>query len=105
MWNDFILISDTETVNSYGDIVKVETERHVYGLEKSVGGKEFYQAQAVGFKPEIKVVLTNWLDYHGEHRMKYTPFGMTEPITFTVIRSYRDGESIELTLEREVDVP
>ena len=105
MWNDFILISDTETVNGFGDVVKVETERHVYGEETSVGMKEFYQGQAVGFKPEIKVTLTNWLDYHGEHRIRYTPFGMTDPITFTVIRTYRNGEAIELTLEREVDKP
>lgn len=105
MWNDFILISETETVNGYGDVVTVETDRHVYGFEKSVGMKEFYQGQAVGFKPEIKVILTNWTDYHGEHRMKYTPFGLDHEITYKVIRAYRDGEAIELTLEREVDVP
>lgn len=105
MWNDFILISESETVNGYGDIVKVETDRHVYGLEKSVGMKEFYQGQAVGFKPEIKVILTNWTDYHGEHRMKYTPFGLDQAITYRIIRTYRDGEALELTLEREVDVP
>lgn len=105
MWNEFKLYDETETVSAAGDIVRVPTFRSVQGFEKSVGLKEFYQGQAVGFKPEIKVVLTNWLDYHGEHRLKYTPFGMQQEITYTIVRTYRDGDSIELTLEREVDVP
>lgn len=106
MWNAFILIGEMkETVTAEGDIVRVPEERTVQGFEKSVGMKEFYQAAATGFKPEIKVVLANWLDYHGEHRLKYTPFGTSTEITYTIVRTYRDGDSIELTLEREVDVP
>lgn len=105
MWNSFILISESESVNQYGDIVPVETQRTVFGNEESVGMKEFYQAQATGFKPEVKVTLTNWLDYQGEHRIKYTPFGFDKEISFKIIRTYRKGEALELTLEREVDVP
>ena len=106
MWNAFILIGDMkETVTAEGDIVRVPEERIVQGFEKSVGMKEFYQAAATGFKPEIKVTLTNWLDYHGEKRLKYTPFGFDHAINYTIVRTYRNGDSIELTLEREVDVP
>lgn len=105
MWNKFTLFDETETVTTEGDIVRVPVYRDVQGFEKSVGMKEFYQANADGFKPEIKVVLTNWMDYRGEHRLKYQPFGASREITYKIIRSYRDGDSIELTLEREVDVP
>ena len=100
MYNCFKLIGENEAPNGYGDLVKSETERTVYGDEKSVGMKEFFEAQAVGFKPEVKITLTNWLDYQGETKIRYTPFGMTRPVTLKVIRTYRKGEALELTCER-----
>lgn len=110
MWNQITLVGETETVNSYGDQVKSQYERNVLAEEFSVGMSEFYQAAVPGYKPEIKLRLWNWLDYHGEEYVKYTPFGAEEifgqdatPIVFKVIRTYRDGETLELTCQRGVD--
>jgi len=103
MWNDFSLIEEKKIINIYGDTVTEEIVHHVFGDEESVGMREFYQGMTVGFQPEIKITLTNWLDYHGEKIVEYTPFGMTAPIRFTVIRTFRKGEALELTLQRGVD--
>lgn len=103
MWQKITLIAQTETVDEYGDHVTVETRRDVLADDYSVGMTETYQAMAVGYKPEVKFVLTNWLDYHGEEVVEYTPFGWDAPIRFKVLRTYRNGESLELTCYRGVD--
>ena len=103
MWNDFELISDWTLINDLGDTEVHEQVRHVQGEEASVGMKEFYQGMAVGLKPEVKIILTNWLDYQGEQKIRYTPFGMQFPVTLDIIRTYRNGEALELTCQRGVD--
>lgn len=105
MWVSVDLIGQTETVDAYGDHVKVETRTSVLADDYSVGMAETYQAMAVGYKPEVKLVLTNWLDYHGEEYVEYTPFGWSAPIRFKILRTYRNGEALELTCYRGVDKP
>lgn len=103
MWNQVTLIGVTETVNEYGDHVTVETERQVLADDMSVGMTETYQAMAVGYKPEAKLILTNWLDYDGEEFVEFTPFGRTQPVRLKVLRTFRNGEALELTCYRGVD--
>ena len=103
MWNAFELIKEETLVDMYGDPVTVETVRQVYGEEHSVGMKEFYQGYAVGFQPEVKITLTNWLDYEGEKQLQYIPFGCAQKIRFDIIRTYRNGEALEITCQRGVD--
>lgn len=103
MWNSFELIGETVVVNEYGDPIKTPTYRRVLGDEASVGMKEFYQGMAVGFQPEVKITLTNWLDYQGEHQIRFAPFGYDRVITFDIIRTYRNGEALELTCQRGVE--
>lgn len=114
MWNEITLIAQTETVNEYGTVTKIETRRNVFADDYSVGMSEFYQAAIPGYKPEAKFRLNNWLDYHGEEIVEYIPFGAEElgivddedqpvPVRFRVIRTYRDGEAIELTCQRGVE--
>ena len=103
MWTDIDLIGITETVDAYGDHVKTETRRTVLADDRSVGMTETYQAMAVGFKPEVKLVLTNWLDYQGEELVEYAPFGWPSPIRFRILRTYRNGEALELTCYRGVE--
>lgn len=97
------LISETETVNDTGDIVAETTSRQVPVRLKSVGQSEFYQAAAVGLKPEIKFVLTEFADYHNEKKISYQPYGETAPEVYTVLRTYRQGNALELTCVRGVD--
>ena len=100
-YTDITLIKETDGRDSYGDLTKVLSQRTVYAGEYSVGMNEVYQGMAVGYKPEVKFRLTNWLDYMGEERVKYTPFGMTDPVYLRVLRTYTDGDAIELTCYKD----
>lgn len=103
MYNEIIkLVSETETTNEYGDIVKKPVEKTVFAEVMSVGMSEFYQAAAVGLKPEIKFKLADYLDYGGEKKLKYSPYQGTEE-EYIVIKTYRKGIELELTCKRGVD--
>lgn len=94
------LVSVTET-NNNGCIQEATTEKEVYAELKSIGFTEFYQAQAVGAKPEIKFVLPDYLDYSGEQRIKYTDYVGTEG-EYQVIRTYRTGNELEIVCKRGI---
>lgn len=100
-YTDIVLIKETDGRNEYGDLVKVKTRRTVYAGEYSVSMTEVYQGMAVGYKPEVKFRLENWLDYHGEEKIEYTPFGMTSAVTLRVLRTYNDGDALELTCYKD----
>lgn len=97
------LISYKQDTDDYGDPVVKETARTVYCREASIGQKEFYQAHATGFKPEVKLVLADYLDYEGEQQLRYTPLGQTGPQLYRVLRTYRSGQELELVAYREVN--
>lgn len=99
------LIKKTEWVGIFGDIVEGHVRRQVFAEEKSVGMTEVYQAMALGYKPEIKFVLENFLDYHGEELVEYAPFMSQEPIILRVLRTYRNGDQIELTCYQDNSNP
>jgi hypothetical protein len=100
-YTDITLIKLVDARNDFGDLVPAEERRTVYAGEYSVGMTEVYQGMAVGYKPEVKFLLENWLDYHGEELLEYTPFGLTEPIRYTIIRTYNRGDGLELTCQRD----
>ena len=107
-YNDVIyLISETRTVDSYGDISVTETERAIFAEVKSIGQSEFYQAAAVGLKPEIKFVIADFLDYNGEKKLRYDPFdGQQDPATndvYDIVRTYRTGNALEIVCAKGVD--
>lgn len=103
MFNEIIkLMTETETTDVYGDAVKTFTERQVFAEVRSISQTEFYQAQAVGLKPEIKFVIADFLDYKGEQLLKYTPFGETEQ-TYEVLRTYRDKINLEIVCRRGIE--
>lgn len=102
MYNEVVkLIAESKTTNEYGDTVVVESERQVFAQLKSIGQSEFYQAQAVGLKPEIKFVLPDFLEYNGEDRLRYTPFG-GEETTYSIIRTFRNNNELELVCNRGI---
>lgn len=84
--------------NDIGDIVEqVVYEDEIFCNEKSVRASEFYQAQAIGMKPEI-VLEVNAIDYD---KQKYVLYDEEE---YKVLRTYKTSpERIELTLIRGVN--
>lgn len=96
--NDILtLIQQTQTVDDYGDTVTAETSRQVFCKVGSIGQKEFYQAHAVGLQPEVKFILADHLDYEGEALVEYNG------TRYRVLRTYRVGQELELTVYREVN--
>lgn len=96
--NDVItLIQQIRSVDDYGDPVITETTRDVFAKLGSIGQKEFYQAHAVGLQPEIKFVLADYLDYDGEELVQHN--GQR----YRVLRTYRKGQELEITVYREVN--
>lgn len=96
------LRTETETTDKYGDPTKTFTERMVFAQVKSISQTEFYQAQAVGLRPEIKFVIADFLDYQGEQTLKYIPFGGTAQI-YEVIRTFRTNTNLEIVCRRGIE--
>lgn len=77
-----------------GDPVIRETSRVVFCGVRSIGQQEFYQASATDFHPELKLILADYLDYQDEPLVDYNGR------RYRVIRTYRTGQELELTVER-----
>lgn len=103
MFDDVITLKkETNTVNEYGDTVKTFTSRNVFAEVKSISQSEFYQAQAVGLKPEIKFVIADFADYQDEKILSYCPFGgVTED--YTILRTYRNKINLEIVCKRGIE--
>ena len=82
---------------TYDGANRVETKREVFCGFRSIGMKEFYSANATDFHPELKLVLADYLDYDGETLADYNG------LRFRIIRTYREGQELELTLEKAPD--
>ena len=103
MYNEIIkLVATTKSVDDYGDTIEQYTERTVFAELRSIGQSEFYQAQEVGLKPEIKFVLADFLEYKNEMIVKYQPYGADEEI-YSVLRTYRNNNELELVCKRGID--
>lgn len=103
MYNEtIILVAESKAADEYGDLQITASQREIFATLKSITQSEFYQAQAIGLKPEVKFVIADYLDYAGEKVVKYTPFGGSEE-EYRVIRTYRDGNTLELVCKRGVD--
>ena len=96
------LLKEVNTVDEYGDTVKTYTERQVFAEVRSIGQSEFYQAEAVGLKPEIKFLIADFADYQDEKALKHTPFGGVEE-TYTVLRTYRNKINLEIVCKRGIE--
>lgn len=97
------LIKSEKAIDEYGDTVVSQTERTVFAELKSIGQSEFYQAQALGLKPEIKFKFSDYLDYQNEKHIKYQGFNEAEEQIYSVIRTFRDGNELEIVCKRGVE--
>ena len=91
------LIAPEQRVDEYGDPVIVETSQEVFARLNSIGQTEFYQAHANGLQPELKFVLADYLDYNDEPLVEHNG------TRYRVLRTYRAGQELELTVYREVN--
>ena len=78
----------------YEGAERVETRREVFCGFRSIGMKEFYSAHSTDFRPELKLVLADYLDYDDETLAEYNG------VRYRILRTYRVGQELELTLER-----
>lgn len=103
MYNDVItLVKQTYTTDELGDLIESREDRQVFADCRSISASEFYQAQAAGYKPEIKFVLADFLEYQGEQMLKYASYGAEEE-EYTVIRTYRNNNELEIVCNKGVD--
>ena len=84
------LIAVTETTDRYGRTVTTETSTELFAAVRSITQSEFYQAQAVGLKPEYKFVIADYLEYHNEKIVEYNT------VRYEVKRTYRTGNQLEI---------
>lgn len=91
----------TPTFDEYGNAIPTETTRQVFCKVRSVGRTEFYQASQNDLFPSYVFVISHFKDYEGEKDVLYTDWTGEEK-RYSVVRTYRDGNSIELTCEEKV---
>lgn len=104
MYNDIItLVSETITPDTFGDMAAEESTRTVFAQLRSITQREFYQAQTAGLRPEVKFLLADYLDYRGELIVRYTPYELGRELEYTVLRTYRDGNGLELICTKGVE--
>lgn len=64
----------------------------VFAEMKSIGMKEFYQAQTAGSKPEMKFIITDYMDYQGQEYLIHND------IRYKILRTYRTSSNeLEIT--------
>ena len=96
MWRDVAtLISISESVNDYGDIVESESFQEIYCNVLSVSQKEFYQAQSVGFQPELKLEMMA-IDYDSQKYIEI--YGKRYEVLRTYIRKEEVIENVVSSL-------
>lgn len=81
-------------MNEILNLLTEDSHRYVFCALRSIGTSEFYQAQATNMTPELKFVLSDYLDYHGELYAEY------EGTIYRIMRTYRTGLQLELTVTR-----
>lgn len=88
------LITRTLSKDATGLPVYTETKRAVFCGIRSIGQQEFYQSHATDYRPEVKFVLADYLEYQGETLAEY------DGQRYRIIRSYRTGQTLELVAQR-----
>ena len=95
------LLSSTYTTDEYGNQIENVTERRVFCDVRSVGRTEFYQAAQNDMHPSYVFSISHYMDYMGEKECLYIDWTGTEK-KYTITRTYRTGDRIELTAEERI---
>ena len=81
-------------MNEVLTLFKGEASRTVFCRMASIGMKEFYEASARDFYPEVKFILADYLDYDNEQLVEHN--GQR----YRVLRTYRTGQELEIVVTR-----
>lgn len=81
-------------MNELITLIEGTSRREVFCALRSVTHAEFYEAHATEYRPELKFVLADHLEYAGETLIKYGAD------LYRVIRTYRIGQELEITVGR-----
>ena len=87
------LISDVITYDSIGNSVHKETINTVYANTHSIGSKEYFAGAQAGMKPEL-MLTTFYANYSDEVLAEH------DGVRYTIYRSFRKGDDVELYLTR-----
>ena len=94
------LVSETYTVDAFGQHVAATESRKVYASVDSVTRAEWSAAGEMGIKPEYKLTMFE-PDYNGEKIVQMEVRGTLQ--TFAVYRTFRaKDETLELYVEWKV---
>ena len=87
------LVSQELSVNEAGDSIAKESWRVVFCAEKSLGLKRRIEAEQLGLKASIKLVLADVAEYKGEEIVVYNSQ------RYNVVDVYKaENNTVELTL-------
>ena len=89
------LITQTISTDTYGNEVATETEKTVFCEVDSITRTEFYAAANTEIQPDYKFTVF-FGDYDGQVVIDY------QDSRYTVYRTYRDGDYMELYAERKI---
>lgn len=84
------LLSEVETIDEYGDIVKTYNEREVFARMDRVYLSETLQAMAQGLERQFRFTLSDYFDYEDEEELLY------EGKKYKIINVQRIGTRLEL---------
>ena len=87
------LVKEEYQQNDYGVMIPVTSKRQVFCDITSVSASEWFEGGRNGLNPEKRVKMFRF-DYEGEK------IAEIEGNTFTIYRTFEDGDEIELYLER-----
>ncbi len=81
-------------MNEVLTLINGDTSRAVFCRMASIGMREFYEASARDFYPEVKFILADYLDYGNEQLVEHN--GQR----YRVLRTYRTGQELEIVVTR-----
>lgn len=87
------LIRETYTKDDYGVLRATESKRQVYCSVTSVTQTEWFEGGRQGLNPDKRATMF-FFDYEGEEIVELNG------TRYTVYRTYRDGDRLELYLEK-----
>ena len=92
MHEEIILIGKASAeINEIGDPVRESNKKIVYGEEKQIYSKDFFQAAASNMRLEICLVIWKY-DYKGQKFLEYNN------LKYKIVKTYTtDDNKIELT--------
>ena len=91
------LVKQTITTDTLGNEVVTPSCRDVYCDVRSISQSEFFAAADTELNPEYQFTIF-FGDYDGENTIKY------HNSRYSVYRTYRTGDDLELYVERKVGV-